>query len=141
MCVRETERERVCVCVCVCVCVFVCLCVCVCVCVCVCMCARLTWCTTSPHAVQSTVRSSSKHSCAQFPGCYVTTFAPHKAVKSIARGKLTFSLTFDEKVVLRRVVDGQVILETLLLPVSRVVRDHICTTQGPKVNRARQVDF
>ena len=35
----------------------------------------------------------------RIPGCYVTEFAPHKALKLIAQGKLTF----DARVVLQRV--------------------------------------
>ena len=34
----------------------------------------------------------------RIPGCYVTRFAPHKAIKSIARGNLTFY----ERVVIHR---------------------------------------
>jgi len=37
----------------------------------------------------------------QVLGCYVTKFAPHKALKLIARGKLTF----DERVVVHRAVE------------------------------------
>ena len=52
---------------------------------------------------ESDTQWSTNVSLDRIPGCYVTKYAPHKALKLISRGKLTF----EERVVLHRVVESR----------------------------------